>query len=268
MATVTTFAEFMTALNNSEVIDLANDIDGADYGTITHIYAKANINGNGHTISNVLIYGGDAGFRTNNGAIVKDVYFKNVSCESTASMFILIAQMSGTTGGFSNCRFSISIDANNGTLLFIGSPSTAERINLTNCAFDITLSDDVTFNNTVSIGIFSRCNVVFRNSKIRPSYTLYPIGSNSSNKHVAVVFDGCTLATTTSSFSAYLQCVEGYIAFRNCTTSLSNISVSGSSNTSLFCNDSSISASAGTLTTVTPAQLKSESYLRSIGFLP
>ena len=80
MATVTSFAEFLTAIAGSEDIVLANDIDAQaeGYDVITSIldYGNNKINGDGHKISNVTISGVSSAFEGK--STMEDIVFDNI----------------------------------------------------------------------------------------------------------------------------------------------------------------------------------------------
>ena len=260
MATVTSFAEFLTAIAGSEDIVLANDLDAwdEDYDSISNLNVRCNIDGNGHKISNVAIYDSYGVRVSTTGKTVQNIEFKNFLVKNSGDISLLSATTATT---FRNCKFGAYV--NSGSVVYLVSEYTP----VVNCAFDVTMHNLTVDSNGFIQGSVSKSNIIIRNASIylnnsgtvRINSISYPLS------YSALILDGCTLKTAKPlAFGA----INGYLALHDCECD-GALTVTGNSATSAyFCNDSDISCTVSSAVELTPAQLRSEEYLRSIGFLP
>ncbi|MEE5993921.1 MAG: hypothetical protein V3G42_11875, partial [Oscillospiraceae bacterium] len=81
MIEVSTFAQFLELATGTEDLELVADLDAEaeGYDVVNTFQIKCNLNGNGHSISNVNIQGNYAIYSTTNKTIT-DVNFHNWKC--------------------------------------------------------------------------------------------------------------------------------------------------------------------------------------------
>ena len=266
MATVTSFAEFLTAIAGSEDIVLANDIDaqaeGYDY--ITGVQIRCDINGQGHSISNVTIsdnkYNG-VFYLPNQGTNIKNTHFRNFLSKFTTTVpAVFTGSRDGPT--LSNCTFSVHMDCAQKTWRWLYR-SAHESIAAYDSAFDVTVQNSGLIDSTpFSSCAFYRCNAVIRKATLSTSTNNVTISPTLNNS--ALVYNECDFKNQ----SAVSVVGSGsYVALKDCTGTATAIKVTGVSSM-YFCNDSSLTCDVSVVNQLTPEQLRSESYLRSIGFLP
>lgn len=254
MATVTSFAEFLTAIAGSEDIVLANDIDAGDYGYIEYLAIQCNVDGQGHKISNLLIVpnlvaGSSSPFSVNGSKILKNTNFVNLMIKNIGSAGVELF----ISGSYEKCHLGMEIYSNGYGLTFGGTNAYAS-CSIKECALDITLTDTTAFKHN------SKCSITKSNIVIRGgTFPAFAMTYSTS----AVVLSGTQITKTNIGIAG----TTNYLALKDCIGS--NLAVTANSATTLFCNDGeSTIASVTTARQLTPEQLRSESYLREIGFLP
>lgn len=253
---VSTFADLLTAIavaGDNVYIDADLDAQSEGIDSMTSFQIKCNLYGQGHTISNLLVLGNTAiNMYGSSSLTVEDVYFKNFGAKNAGNT-IGISSSGYYYYYFNRCKFSqfLSCGNNNG---FLSSQGSSSRLYFNSCAFDTTFTRVTTFSAT---GFFDKCNIVVREGQFTSG-----VISLGNSTYTDWVFYQCNIAGNISIGGAY-----SYIALKDCTTTASNIAVSGSANC-LFCDASGVTHTVTTIQEVTEAQLQSESYLQSIGFLP
>ena len=264
MATVTSFAEFLTAIAGSEDIVLANDIDAQaeGYELISNFAINCNIDGQGHTISNVSLLRNSV-IGLVNTVTVENVAFRNLLAKRNNNIIYFINAQYGAT--LENCKFGAQIDCNSAEWnLSVNYGSTS--LTLDHCAIDLTLKNSGNIFGYYFLGdktTFQYCNVVIREGNMdKPTNQNYV--SLQGMRYSAFVFDACKFDSSCSGYNLWGQ--NSYVALHGCTSD-GTVNFPGYSNM-YFCNDSDITCTASGVTVLTPEQLRSESYLRSIGFLP
>ena len=139
---VKTADELLTALNNNESVCLMNDIDmsgkqptygggGAEF-FVGSSYSET-LEGNGYSITNLFHDNRTAFFRITNGAIIKNVEFKNVEISHD---FVGLVQTNSGQTIIENVGITGSIECPSNLALFTnGSGVTVKNsyVNLTNC---------------------------------------------------------------------------------------------------------------------------------------
>ena len=275
MATVTSFAEFLTAIGGSEDIVLANDIDAQaeGYDNVGQIMITRPIDGQGYKISNVTIITADRSalyINASNSSIFKNIIFDNLLYKANSSGSLIETSLEGYI--FQNCKFGVQMNLNNfkGAVIYYNS-SVKRNVYFVESALDVTMKNHggSGYPGTTQLWYdythFTRCNIA-----IREAYITSTNANSESNPAVikglvssAVVLDRCN----TDRVALEVNGTGSYVALKDCTATAQSVKVTGSSSM-YFCNDSDITCNASGVTVLTPEQLRSESYLRSIGFLP
>ena len=200
-----------------------------------------------------MVLGNEAiGIWGSSNLTVEDVYFKNFGAKYAGTTIGV-----GTSGSyyyyFKNCKFSLFLSCGNNAG-YMTSQGSSNRLYFNNCAFDATFTRVTTFG---ASGYFTQCNVVVRGGQ----FTNGQISLNN-NTYTDWVFYRCNIAENVGCAGSY-----SYVALKDCTSSASSITVSGSA-TCLFCDASGLTHTVSTIQEVTEGQLQDQSYLQSIGFLP
>ena len=264
-------ADFLEAVAQSDVyVQLGSDIDvaadGYEYiGTVT--VAALSINGNGYAIRNATFQPGSSGicFTANNAnGVLRDISFLDCSVKpsSTSATFIY-----GNQNNFSGLKFSLQVQPSSEFILF-------DRANVSNCAADIKMNGGILYTH---VAASSLSNSTFY---IRGNYGFSRTikGNNQlilDVYNVGVVFDG-SISSDSDYLGDYTKFVGCYFAFADS----ASISGGGSLNVHLGRYNTSgqnlvFSVGDGLSISTPPdyprlttAQMKSESYLQSIGWLP
>lgn len=254
MATVTSFAEFLTAIAGSEDIVLANDIDAQaeGYSAPLTININCDIDGQGHSISNLPVsqYMGLKG-----GITIKEVNFRNLLIKGSAGQ-IFYRTSNSSTVKVQGCKMGLSFSGNNGAFYMMRASTSGSGylLQFLDSALDITLYNIGSMYNS-DVG-FTRTNCVFRRAFVSNQVSPTTFRAEDS----AVVAYQCSLGGKYAVAGS-----NSYLAFLECEAS-TEPSVSAAA-TCLFC-DGGVDCSVSGGKIVTAEQLRSESYLREIGFLP
>ena len=245
---VSTFAQFLELATGTEDLELVADLDAEveGYDVVNTFQIKCNLNGNGHSISNVNIQGNYAIYSTTNKTIT-DVNFHNWKCTSTSS-----TEVQGIRGAVcEHCQFSMQLSTNHGIWKVIAASSV-----LNWCSLDITVKNGETVTNFE--GSFHYCNIVLRGGGFVPQLASMSIGTLDTS---ALVLVGCTVGGSGKTINVAGK--NGYIALQDCT--VNGGTFANSSNSHLFCG-SGVTLSG--FQQVTAEQLRNKTFLENLGFLP
>lgn len=244
--TVSTFADFLELAPQSGDLVLGADLDAQAEGfdVVNSFNIACNLDGQGHSISNVNLSGLSA-VQSTSGKTIKDTYFRYWGVKTTGGVVYGV----NSSSTFLRCRFSLLLSANNSNF-DLATGGTFNR-----CAFDATVKNSADIANLYS-ATFWYCNAVIRGGNICLSRN----GGFGTFNTSALVLDGCTVGGSgrTLSFGGS----NAYLAFNNC--KVNGGTVNGSSD-SLFCG-SGMTVSG--LRQVSAGELQSREFLEEIGFLP
>lgn len=282
---VSTFTDFLTCFALGDYIKIAVDLDAAAEGyeyiePIMHSSGTANVHvfADSETkIKNVTVQGSHVLGSTipSSAATLEfnNIYFQNICLKSDGNYSSIFHNYSGIVL-LTDCKVSVAARQCTGGFCFADAPTQYSK--MTRCAFDVTMDTGTKLSGNPDVrhcmfGDLEDCNVVIR-GEINSSGTNSTAFIANYPLNVAVVLKDCKVSTTTFLFKDQSRSRNGYICFDGCTAD-SNVDVGSFDIASSFLvcindctNISESSSSAATL--VTSAQLKDETYLQSIGWLP
>ena len=265
-------ADFLEAVAQSGAyVQLGSDIDAAadGYDYIGSVTVNAlSINGNGYVIRNATFQPGSSNrcFSIGNAnTVLRDISFLDCSVKpsGTSATFIY-----GNLNSFIGMKLSLQAQPSSEFILF-------DRTNVSNCAADITMNGGIIY---IHVGASSLSNSTFY---IRGNYGFDRTikGSNIlmlNVYNIGVVFDGSISPSNQTYIGDYTKFVGCYFAFADS----ASISESGGlavylgrysstgQNVVFSVGDSLNVTTPSEFPSLTTAQMKSESYLQSIGWLP
>lgn len=264
-------ADFLEAVAQASVyVQLGSDIDVAadGYDYIGSVEANAlSLNGNGYAIRNATFQPGSSNRCFSVGyssSVWRDIYFLDCSVKpsGTSATFIY-----GNLNSFIGVKLSLQVQPSSEFILF-------DRANVSSCAADITMNGGIIY---IHVGASSLSNSTFY---IRGNYGFERTIKGSTSGHldvynVGVLFDG-SVSSDSQYLGDYTKFVGCYFAFADSASisgggslivHLGRYSTSGQ-NVVFSVGDGLSISTPPDYPRLTTAQMKSESYLQSIGWLP
>lgn len=263
-------ADFLEAVAQSGAyVQLGSDIDVAadGYEYIGAVTVNAiSINGNGFAIRNATFQPGSSSrcFTVGDASSVwRDISFLDCAVKPSDVSVIFIY---GNQNSFDGMKLSLQVQPLSTFYLF-------NRANVSNCAADITMNGGIIF---ISSYAQSLLNSTFF---IRGSYSFdntiqgYSGSYNLQAQNVGIVFDG-SLPSASVHIGSYVNFIGCYFALADSVTIQGSLSISlgqysaGGQNLVFSVGDGLSVSTPSAFPRLTTAQMKSESYLQSIGWLP
>lgn len=273
---VSTFADFLTCVGDvgtgaGAYVKIACDLDAAaegyEYiGPITveaaSVYADDVV-----SIKNVTIAGTSmlkAGTTSTAHSIgFRKIHFENwtLKNETTSSAICLnLTRTNSTVASFEDCEMNFEVQGGSRSVTF------TNMVSIYHCSVYLVVysANGFTIEGTNSSSTqLVKSNLYFK---------LYNSTRGSGNfltslSYSGIIIDGLTFNQTTIGNFCNQGGGFGYVVFKDCTVS-SSCALTSPKTTNLICLDNTTGITSSASPIVTPEQLKSESYLQSIGWLP